>query len=281
MNLFTDQKYADLATRHHNKYVTARPFPHIVFDDFLPPDVASSLHDEFPVANTKEWRKFDDSTGKKLAANENSAFGEVTTEVIRQLNSPDFLQVLEKLTGIVGLFGDPYLHGGGLHQIERGGFLKIHADFNTHPVLSVDRRLNVLIYMNKGWQDEYGGHLELWDRTMKRAEHRILPIFNRCVIFSTTDWAYHGHPEPLMCPEGRSRKSLALYYYTAGRPEEEKAVEHATLYKHRPEDSAAVRTIAYRVRSAVAAILDKAVGGLMLPAKVVRAIEERVRPPLY
>ena len=103
-----------------------------------------------------------------------------------------FLEFLESLTGIDGLIPDPYYEGGGLHPIVPGGFLKVHADFNWHKDLKLDRRLNVIVYLNRNWKEEYGGHLELWNREMTRCERRVLPIFNRCVIFSTTDFSYHG-----------------------------------------------------------------------------------------
>jgi Rps23 Pro-64 3,4-dihydroxylase Tpa1-like proline 4-hydroxylase len=119
---------------------------------------------------------------------------------------------------------------GGLHQIERGGFLDVHIDFNVHPKLRLDRRLNMLIYLNHDWPEEYGGHLELWSRDMTSCEKRILPLFNRTVIFSTTDGSFHGHPRPLSCPEGRTRKSVSLYYYTSGRPEEERSPAHDTIF---------------------------------------------------
>ncbi|HEV3383297.1 MAG TPA: 2OG-Fe(II) oxygenase [Gemmata sp.] len=129
---------------------------------------------------------------------------------------------------------DPHYEGGGLHQIEPGGFLKIHADFNYHTRLRLDRRINLIVYLNKDWQEDYNGHLELWDRNMTHCVHKILPAYNRCVVFSTTDWSYHGHPEKLTWPAGRTRKSLALYYYTNGRPEEEKSDAHGTLWQERP-----------------------------------------------
>src|SRR5581483_6543461 len=116
-----------------------------------------------------------------------------------------------------GLIPDPYFTGGGLHQIERGGYLKIHADFDRHEKLGLQRRLNVLVYLNRDWDESYGGALELWDRAMTHPVVRVLPVFNRCVVFSTTDQSYHGHPEPLTCPPDRRRRSLALYYYTAAR----------------------------------------------------------------
>ncbi len=105
-----------------------------------------------------------------------------------------------------------------------------HADFNVHPKLKLDRRLNMLIYLNKDWREDYGGHLELWNRGGKECRKRILPIFNRTVVFSTTDTSFHGHPLPLTAPPGITRKSVSLYYYTAGRPAEERSTPHDTLF---------------------------------------------------
>ena len=134
------------------------------------------------------------------------------------------------------LIPDPYYFGGGLHEIKKNGFLKVHADFNFHPKLKLDRRINILIYLNKNWKQEYGGALELWDKEMSKCQKKIFPIFNKIVIFNTNDYTYHGHPEPLNCPEDVSRKSIALYYYSNGRPEEEinKNLRfHTTIYKNR------------------------------------------------
>jgi hypothetical protein len=92
----------------------------------------------------------------------------------------------------------------------------------------------VMVYLNKDWKEEYGGHFELWNRDMSCAEQKILPLFNRCAIFSTTSYSYHGHPNPLTCPPDRTRKSIATYYYSNGRPEEEVSDAHSTLFQHRP-----------------------------------------------
>ena len=128
-----------------------------------------------------------------------------------------FLNFLQNITSIKEkLIADKELNGGGMHEIKKGGLLKIHSDFNKHPNLKLDRRLNVLIYLNKNWKEEYGGHLEFWDKEMKCCKTKILPIFNRMVIFSTTDFSNHGHPDPLNCPDLMSRKSIATYYYSDG-----------------------------------------------------------------
>jgi Rps23 Pro-64 3,4-dihydroxylase Tpa1-like proline 4-hydroxylase len=140
------------------------------------------------------------------------------------------LGFLETLTGIDGLVPDPYFGGGALHQIVPGGFLKVHADFNWHPKLRLDRRLNMLVYLNRGWRPEWGGALELWDGEMAGPVASILPLFNRTVVFTTTDSSFHGHPRPLACPDGTTRKSVSLYYYSNGRPESERSAPHDTIF---------------------------------------------------
>jgi Rps23 Pro-64 3,4-dihydroxylase Tpa1-like proline 4-hydroxylase len=151
-----------------------------------------------------------------------------------ELNAAGFIGFLEQLTGIEGLVPDPYFAGGGLHETQSGGLLMVHADYNKHPELNLDRRLNLIIYLNEDWHDEYGGHLELWDRGLTRCEKKIAPVAGRAVIFSTKRDSWHGHPHPLACPEGMSRKSIALYYYTNGRPQEEGTDAHLTLWKKVP-----------------------------------------------
>jgi len=221
----------ELASKHHQDYVTASPFPHIVIDNFLPEFVLDTILSEFPSPNAVEWQKFDNAAEKKLASKHELQMGDATRFLLYQFNSSVFVEFLERLTGIEGIIADPYFEGGGLHQIRTGGYLKVHVDFNRHRRLRLDRRLNVLLYLNKDWKEEYGGHLELWDTDMTQCENKILPVFNRCVVFSTTDFSYHGHPTPLSCPEDRTRKSLALYYYSNGRPAEEVSGEHSTVFR--------------------------------------------------
>lgn len=222
-----------LAAQHRAAYGQASPFPHVVIDNFLPETMLASVLDEFPRPETIEWQHFDNAAEKKLANRLERHMGDATLQLLYQLNSAVFIEFLEALTGITGLIPDPYFVGGGLHQIERGGFLKVHADFNWHDKLHLHRRLNFLLYLNRDWREEYGGHLELWDTEMRRCEQRILPIFNRCVVFSTTDVSYHGHPDPLTCPAGQTRKSLALFYYTSGGPTDTVA-SRSTVFQARP-----------------------------------------------
>ena len=215
----------------HDRYVNAQPFPHITLDHLFEDAALDAVLREFPGPRDMQWMEFNNATEKKLGYfHERSQISKTIRDFLNAMNSFEMLLWLETLTGIEGLIPDPYFGGGGIHQIEPGGFLKIHADFNVHPKLKLDRRLNMLIYLNRDWKEEYGGHLELWERDRSGVRERILPVFNRTVIFSTSDDSYHGHPHPLTSPPGVTRKSVSLYYYTAGRPAGEQSVPHDTIF---------------------------------------------------
>jgi hypothetical protein len=224
-----------LARAHAPEYRRARPFPHVVCDDFFAPAVLDRVLGEFPGPGEIRWQRFRDPLQQKLASREEDLFGPFTRLLLGQLNSGVFVAFLEALSGVQGLVPDPHLLGGGLHQVERGGLLKVHVDFNRHPRLGLERRLNVLLFLNRDWQESYRGHLELWDPEVRHCERRILPIFNRLVVFDTTAGSFHGHPDPLQCPEGWTRKSLALYYYTTGTARERSENRaRTTVFRNRP-----------------------------------------------
>jgi len=227
-------KLEGLGKEKADEYKNNKPFPHIYFDNFLPPEAAEAALRDFPQPKQLTWSEFNNPNEKKLAFDVVEKLPAADRDVLYFLNSRPMLRFLENLTGIQGVIPDPYYSGGGLHQIKPGGKLEVHADFNYHAKLKLDRRINVLIYLNKDWKEEYGGHFELWNRDMSQAEQKILPLFNRCAIFSTTSFSYHGHPTPLACPPDRTRKSIATYYYSNGRPEEEAGEFHSTLFKERP-----------------------------------------------
>jgi Rps23 Pro-64 3,4-dihydroxylase Tpa1-like proline 4-hydroxylase len=227
-------RFRELGDLNAAAYQSADPFPHIVIDDFLSTEILDSVLAEFPAPHELDWRKFDGREERKLEFRVAEKMPSATRDLLYFLNSAVITDFLERLTGIDGLIPDPHFIGGGLHQIERGGYLGMHADFNKLEKLRLDRRLNLLLYLNHDWKEEYGGHLELWNQPMTECVRRVLPIFNRCVVFSTTDESWHGHPVPLTCPKGTTRKSVATYYYTNGRPEEQDNAGHSTLFKARP-----------------------------------------------
>jgi hypothetical protein len=220
----------ELGEKEHEVYVTNQPFSHIVIDDFFDPKALEDVLAEVDaVDRSKRYAKFlDRETDHNKFAFFPDVVGPSTARLAQCLNSGPFLAYLEKLTGIPNLIADPSFFGGGLHLIESGGYLEIHADFNHLQKYNLERRINLLLYLNKDWHDEYHGDLELWDRTTMTKRKAVAPLFNRSVIFSTVKEALHGHPTPLNVPPGVSRRSLALYYYTNTW---EPAVQaHTTLY---------------------------------------------------
>lgn len=231
-------------------YVTAQPYPHIVIDEFLPHELISYIFDRFPVEKREGDRVFDINYGghhKRQIQPEQCDAN--MREIFHFFNSAPMLRFLEGLTGIEGLIPDPYFEGGGLHETSAGGKLGIHADFRINKKLSVERRLNLLVYLNPTWDDGWNGQLEIWDKKMTQCAARISPVWNRCVVFSTDADSYHGHPDALKTPEGVKRRSMALYYYTASKEIFNEVPDRSTMYVARPGDPPAIHkeARAYRV----------------------------------
>lgn len=223
---------ADVKTKRMT-FASAKPYPHIVLDSFLNPAAANLLLDEFCVEDG--WTHYNHYNERKMGLTAFEMMGPKTQEIIRELSSTQFLKFLSDLSGIENLIADPTLDGGGLHQILSGGYLNIHADFQSHTTqLKWSRQLNLLLYLNKDWEINWGGELELWNEDVSELVQSVAPKFNRCVVFHTTPTSMHGHPTPLTCPDGSSRKSLALYYFR----DEGKAQNLApTNYRARRQDS--------------------------------------------
>jgi hypothetical protein len=231
------ERLDEIAASKAEAYASARPYPHVVIDGLFEDWILEKILSEFPSPRAKNWIAHDIPQEIKLQSKVERNIPLFTRHFLYALNSGAFLKFLERLTGIDNLIGDPHFEGGGLHQIVCGGKLAIHADFNKHSCFKLDRRLNMLIYLNKSWRDEYGGDFELWDRNMTRMVSKVAPLFNRVVIFTTSKDSYHGHPDPLTCPPDMTRKSLALYYYTNAGVDsrgEQSSGRHSTLFQPRP-----------------------------------------------
>lgn len=196
-------------------YQSADPFPHIVIDDFLPPRILEACLDQFPASSESAEEKFDRKQERLKESFHPDILPPIARNLFYSFNSRPFIRIVENITGIKGLIPDPYFLGAGFHRISQGGHLSMHADFNHHKPMNLERRVNVLVYLNKGWRAEYGGQLELWDQKMTRCVQSVVPLFNRCVIFNTTGESMHGNPQPVNHPDGMPRRSIALYYYTA------------------------------------------------------------------
>lgn len=197
------------------------PWPHTIIDNIIKPnklnDVLVEINNLVPTIekNKENWRAFNNTNEVKYGTANNIHFHINIRTFINELKSVEFIRFLERLTKINGLIPDPWDVGGGVHVISTGGYLKVHTDFPFHSRLRLYRRVNLLLYLNKEWKDEWGGQLELWDDQLKYCHKRIVPLFNRMVIFRTDNRSFHGHPYPLKTPVGVYRKSIALYYYSS------------------------------------------------------------------
>lgn len=231
-------------------FSTASPFPHIVIDNFLPDAALSTAVNGFPNSRLASDGLFEMGYAGQ---HKRQIMPEDCSDEARQLfwffNSRPVLQFLEGLTGLDGLLPDPYFLGGGYHETTKGGLLGVHADFRVHDQLRLQRRLNMIIYLNPEWQDEWEGHLELWSRDMKTCVTKVAPLLNRCVVFQTDADTWHGHPEALNTPEGVTRRSIALYYYTASKAIYEEVPANGTVYVGRPTDTPEVQREAGKLRN--------------------------------
>ncbi len=199
--------------KYNFSYKNSKPFPYIIIDNFLEKKVANLILKSFEL--NSDWLDYSFVNNfKKYGFNNRKKMSNDLNNVFSSLGSKKFVNKLNKITGIKGLFLDQNLDGGGLHQIFKGGYLNVHTDFSSHTNKpSWKRVLNILIYLNKNWKKSYKGNLELWSRDGKKRITEIFPKFNRCVIFFTDKSSFHGHPIKLNCPANISRKSIAAYYF--------------------------------------------------------------------
>ncbi|MEW6270861.1 MAG: 2OG-Fe(II) oxygenase [Thermodesulfobacteriota bacterium] len=246
---------ADVATiarrlrAEHAAFASATPFPHLVLDRFLPDEVADALAAEYDEP-TIPWQALHHVNERKRVYGAIVGMGPVARSVVAALHSPTMLRALERASGVTGLVADPTLDGAGLHRTEPGGYLNVHADALAHAKRRTwSRQLNLILFLNRDWQDGWGGELELWDARVARCVRRITPAFNRCVLFRTTPVSFHGVPDGVACPAGRSRKSLALYYF---RDEARVVRLRPTRYVPRPRDSVARRALIHADRALLA-----------------------------
>ena len=268
----------NLATERRERYRTADPFPHAVFDGIFPDALLRAVAEEnpevckqesgdggvgpcyaFPRTNgcvagstscfSKEKRgKGRNREYRKSTKDKDAQIPPVSRMLLAGLKSSSFTTFLERLSGVPALIPDPHYTGAGLHFTSTGGLLAVHADFNKLEMYGLDRRVNVFVFLNDDWTDSdgksHGGHLELWDKNMTTCVTRIAPLFGRVVVSSTTDFSYHGHPAKLAAPPDRVRRSIAMYYYTNGRPSDEcldgdcSAATHNTIWKQLPKQCA-------------------------------------------
>jgi hypothetical protein len=218
-----------IAAKYRPAYREAFPFPHVAIDGLFPDEILKQILAEIPPSNHPSWTVYgsgnpdaNEGDGAKRSISQEPRLGPTTRNFLLQLNSATFITFIESLTGVAGIVGDPTYRGGGIHRTGRSGSLLAHSDADRHPMGDpFNQSINIIIYLNEEWQEAYRGALELWSRDGKQCERRIVPVFNRTVIFESSADTYHGHPEPLECPPDRYRDSLAMYYYEVNRKESE------------------------------------------------------------
>jgi Rps23 Pro-64 3,4-dihydroxylase Tpa1-like proline 4-hydroxylase len=216
----------------------ARPFPFFAIDNFLDEAFAERVLAAFPSFEeaARMGRMFSAvNEKKKIQVTDARQFPEPIAELNRVLAAPDFCQLLSDVFAIPDLLSDEELVGGGIHETGPRGHLDVHVDFNYIEERQLHRRLNILVYFNKGWKPEWGGNIELWDKDVKVCHHSFSPIFNRCVVFATSEISYHG-VTAVRCPEDQTRKSFAAYYYTKEAPASWDGSVHSTSFKARPDE---------------------------------------------
>jgi hypothetical protein len=255
---------ADVA-RLSDEFAHARPFPHVVVEDFLVGDPASDAA-RFPAPDWPGWRRYQGSEyqPEKMICDDIERIPEEFARLIREMCDPSFLAMLERVTGIEKLIPDPYLNGGGLHSSGPGGILKPHSDFHNYERLGLFRRLNVLVYMNADWTADDGGSLQLWgDANATQVARRVVPVFGTCVLFQTDFDSVHGFTDPVK--GSRYRNSIALYYYTAA--EAEKYSGDTTTYWRQHEQ-----------RRGLGALRMRAYRGLLFCARGIAYVAHRINP---
>jgi hypothetical protein len=223
----------------HQQFSEALPFRHLIIDDFLDPQLIQSLAANFPAFDEAKASDESGKPGQKCVHEEVKALGEGYCRLDALVQNEEFLNVINTITGIDGLIYDPLYYGGGTHENRGGQELDPHIDFNYHPVTNHHRRLNLILFLNEEWREDWGGLLELYAEPDKEGHpaKTITPRLNRLVMFVTTEHSWHGFRR-INASADSSRKSFALYYYTVDRPVAETAPRHSTVYveRHLPSD---------------------------------------------
>jgi Rps23 Pro-64 3,4-dihydroxylase Tpa1-like proline 4-hydroxylase len=214
----------------HESFISAKPFPHIVFEGLFSPRLLELMHADFDRLNWGDWRRFDNANELKRGSAAKTWLGHASQLYFNTIYSGRFIDFIEKVTGIQGLISDPELFAGGLHEIPTGGKFSVHVDFNQHAVTRLDNRLVFITYLNKDWLPSYGGGLELWDADKNECAADILPEFGRSILFYQSSKSLHGHPNPVAAPNGRVRRSAAAYFYSNGRSDNEDQNFHTTQF---------------------------------------------------
>lgn len=200
----------------NNKFNNGQPYQHVIINNFFSEEYINTLIDKFPDISNNKWHIYHNPIEKKYALNNFEKYPEYD-ELFKTLQTPEFVKLMSEISGINNLENDPYLHGAGLHYHPSGGKLDMHLDYSIHPISGKERCINLIIYLNKDWKEEYNGDIQLWDSEFTYPVKRVYPTYNTALLFRTSDISWHGLPTPINCPDGFGRKSIAIYYVSEPR----------------------------------------------------------------
>ncbi len=226
MPVYDLHRLSESEEQFREMFRSAEPFPHLVIDDFGDAEILRKCLTLMPPESDRDWRLF--QKGKR-SFNRMKSLPSLVQQTFREMNDPTFVGWLRRVSSVSDLSPDTSFGGAGIHVVPRGGSLDVHVDYNMHPDGRY-RRVNCFLFLNEDWHDEWGGHLELWNMQKRECVKRIVPLFNRFVMFASTESSYHGHPTPLKCPPERRRHSFAWYYFSRSKPADFNE-KHSTLYE--------------------------------------------------
>ena len=279
---FSREHLRAVAAEHAEAFQGAEPFPHIAIDNFLPHDVAMEIARSFPGPFDIDWRlagpgdtkHTKDPKIEKLSTNDEQKMPPYIRHIMHGFQSGVFLDFVGRLAGLNHLQPDPSFHGCGLHSTGPGGRLMIHLDASRHPNKDLRQVINCLYYCTPDWEEEWGGHLELWSEKGGKAHEcvtAIAPMFNRLAVFYTGAKSFHGHPRPLTCPENVRRNSLAIYQYTTDEKQSAHLgppIGYTNFVEWSPSTEYDKRSMTHRIKAGIRN---------HLPAGTVNAIASGVR----
>lgn len=219
------------------EYLSARPWPHVVVRDQFAGDLLEQVAAELRDIDRAKMRDSRSRRHVKRETNDRTLLGPATLRLQDYLDSPEFVDVLAGITGVNELQADDTHYAAGVHETPTGGKTMVHTDFTMQPETRLHHRVNVLVYLNPGWQDDWGGQLELWPTDMSACGRRIQPTMNTMVIWETHAGTAHGLPEAVSGPPGNSRFALAAYFYTAEGRDSSSGRGSLATYSARPGDS--------------------------------------------
>lgn len=216
----------------NRKFKESSPVPWLVVPEFLNPEMVISMKGEldYEYRNNYDSHKLFTRAGSHMFEILDNHKYDYAYKLISEVHSKPFIDFLESITGVRGLICDPSLVGAGYMRCGKGDSLKIHTDFNWNDQLYLHRVLSVIFYLNPECDESWNGDLQLWDKERKNKEVSIFPSNGNMLIWQYDKLGYHGHPNPLDCPEGYFRDGFRFFFYVSSSEYQKDDLPHRSLY---------------------------------------------------